>query len=136
MLPRGTTGMRRANVIKDPRDPDPNRRFKMTYVDIFDSKSAVTKAYSSDGVHWLLNGDGRPWFRKPYNGNLLGWDPRVEKFVFYVRMPRSPNSVGRATSPDFETWSDAETVLAPDLDESQLHFKGLASFLYEGVYLG
>ena len=136
MLPWGTTWMRRANVIKDARDPDPSRRFKMTYVDIFDGKSAVTKAYSKDGVHWLLNGDGKPWFRKPHNGNLLGWDPRIEKFVFYVRMPGSPNSVGRATSPDFVTWSEAETVLAPDPDESQQHFKGLASFLYEGVYLG
>ena len=136
MLPWGTTWMRRANVIKDPRDPDASRRFKMTYVDIFDGKSAVTKAYSADGIHWLLNGDGNPWFRKPHNGNLLGWDPRVEKFIFYVRMPGSPNSVGRATSPDFETWSDAETILAPDPDESQRHFKGLASFLYEGVYLG
>ncbi len=136
MLPWGTTWMRRANVIKDPRDPDPSRRFKMTYVDIFDGKSAVTKAYSTDGVHWLLNGDGKPWFRKPHNGNLLGWDPRIEKFVFYVRMPGSPNSVGRATSPDFVTWSEAETVLAPDPDESHQHFKGLASFLYEGVYLG
>ena len=136
MLPWGTTWMRRANVIKDLRDPDPSRRFKMTYVDIFDGKSAVTKAYSRDGIHWLLNGDGKPWFRKPHNGNLLGWDPRIEKFVFYVRMSGSPNSVGRATSPDFETWSDAETVLAPDPGESQQHFKGLASFLYEGVYLG
>jgi len=136
MLPWGTTWMRRANVIKDPRDPDASRRFKMTYVDIFDGTSAVTKAYSADGIHWLLNGDGNPWFRKPHNGNLLGWDPRVEKFIFYVRMPGSPNSVGRATSPDFETWSDAETILAPDPDESQRHFKGLASFLYEGVYLG
>ena len=116
MLPWGTTWMRRANVIKDLRDPDPSRRFKMTYVDIFDGKSAVTKAYSKDGVHWLLNGDGKPWFRKPHNGNLLGWDPRIEKFVFYVRMPGSPNSVGRATSPDFVTWSEAETVLAPDPD--------------------
>ena len=136
MLPWGTTWMRRANVIKDPRDPDASRRFKMTYVDIFDGKSAVTKAYSADGIYWLLNGDGNPWFRKPHNGNLLGWDPRVEKFIFYVRMPGSPNSVGRATSPDLEIWSDAETILAPDPDESQRHFKGLASFLYEGVYLG
>ena len=136
MLPWGTNWMRRANVIKDLRDPDPGRRFKMTYVDIFDGKSAVTKAYSPDGIHWLLNGDGKPWFRKPHNGNLLGWDPRIEKFVFYVRMPGSPNSVGRATSPDFVTWSEAETVLEPDPDESQKHFKGLASFSYEGIYLG
>ena len=136
MLPSGTSWMRRANVIKDDRDPDPNRRFKMTYVDIFDGQSAVTKAYSTDGIHWALNGDGKPWFRKPHNGNLLGWDPRVEEFIFYVRMPGSPNLVGRATSFDFVTWSEAQTVLQPNADEPHKHFKGLAAFLYEGVYLG
>ena len=136
IIPWGTRWMRRANVIRDPRDPDPDRRFKMTYVDVFDGKSAITKGHSADGVHWKLNADGKPWFRRAHSANLLGWDPRIESFVCYVRMPGSPNSVGRSTSPDFVTWSDPEPVLVPGPDESNLHFKGLSAFLYEGRYLG
>ena len=34
ILPSGETWMRRCNVIKDPIDSDPDRRFKMTYVDV------------------------------------------------------------------------------------------------------
>ena len=135
ILPWGTNWMRRANVIKDLRDPDPKRRFKMTYVDVFDRKKAITKAYSKDGIDWELNGDGKPWFRKSHSGNLLGWDPRIEQFVFYVRMPGPQNSVGRSTSRDFITWSKPEQVIVPDRKEPNLHFKGLAAFLYENLYL-
>ena len=136
LIPRGVNWMRRANVIKDLRDPDPQRRFKMTYVDVFDGEPAITKGYSADGVHWRLNGDGKPWFRRPHNGNLLGWDPRIERYVFYVRMRAAQNTVGRAVSPDFVTWSEPETVMAPGPAEPDLHFKGLAAFLYEDLYLG
>ena len=136
IMPWGETWMRRVNVIKDPRDTDPNRRYKMTYVDVFDGRSAITKAYSNDGIHWRLNGDEQPWFRKPHNGNLMGWDPRIQRYVFFVRMPGGPNSVGRSTSPDLLSWSAPETVLAPGPHERRKHFKGLAAFMYEGIYLG
>ena len=136
LIPRGVNWMRRANVIKDLRDPDPRRRFKMTYVDVFDGQPAITKGYSADGIHWRLNGDGKPWFRRPHNGNLLGWDPRIRRYVFYVRMRAAQNTVGRAVSADFVTWSEPETVMAPGPDEPDLHFKGLAAFLYEDLYLG
>ena len=136
LIPRGVNWMRRANVIKDLRDPDPRRRFKMTYVDVFDGQPAITKGYSADGIHWRLNGDGKPWFRRPHNGNLLGWDPRIRRYVFYVRMRAAQNTVGRAVSGDFVTWSEPETVMAPGPDEPDLHFKGLAAFLYEDLYLG
>src|SRR5207248_600929 len=73
----GENWMRRANVIKDTRDPDPERNYKMTYVDVIGGRTAITKAYSRDGIHWRLNGDGKPWFRENHNSNLLGWDPRI-----------------------------------------------------------
>ena len=136
LIPWGVNWMRRANVIKDLRDPDPGRRFKMTYVDVFDGEPAITKGYSADGVHWRLNGDGKPWFRRPHNGNLMGWDPRIQRYVFYVRMRAAQNTVGRAVSPDFVTWSEPTKVMAPGPAEPDLHFKGLAAFLYEDLYLG
>lgn len=131
----GQKWMRRPNVMKDPGDPDPERRFKMTYVDIFQGKTAITKGYSRDGIRWRLNGDEKPWFRGPHSANLLGWDPSLRRYVLYVRMPGFPNSVGRTTSGDFITWSEPQRVLAPEPEEGK-HFKGLAAFLYEDLYLG
>ncbi len=136
ILKWGEHWMRRPNVIKDTHDPDPNRRFKMTYVDVIEGKAALTKAYSRDGVNWRLNGDGKPWFRRGHNSNLLGWDPRVRQYVIFPRVPGSPNSVGRATSADFITWSEAQTVLAPEPSDGGKDFKGNAAFIYEDLYLG
>ena len=133
----GENWMRRPNVILDPNDAHPQRRFKMTYVDVFDGKSAITKAHSPDGIHWKLNADGSPWFRRGHNANLLGWDPRIQNYVMYVRMSgMAQNTVGRSVSPDFVRWSEPDTVLRPRSDEPRKHFKGLAAFLYEGIYMG
>lgn len=132
----GENWMRRPNVILDQADPDPDRRFKMTYVDVMDGRTAITKGYSRDGIGWRLNADDKPWFYRYHSANLLGWDPLIRRYVLFPRMPGAQNSVGRSTSRDFTTWSDPQTVLAPGSDEPNRHFKGLAAFLYEGIYLG
>jgi len=59
-------------------------------------------------IHWRLNADGKPWYPR-YSGNLLGWDPRIGRYVFYAHY--AAEVLGRATSPDFTTWSDFEEVL-------------------------
>ena len=144
ILKWGENWMRRPNVIKDLQDPDPDRRFKMTYVDVIGGRTAIAKAYSKDGIHWQLNGDGKPWFRAEHNSNLLGWDPRSGKYVIYPRVPGPPTSdgqsasaaIGRSTSTDFVTWSEPQTVLAPTSADRGKDFKGLAAFVYGDVYLG
>jgi hypothetical protein len=136
ILPWGENWMRRPNVIIDPADPDPGRRYKMTFVDVIGGRTAITKGYSSDGIHWKLNGDGKPWFREHHNLNLLGWDPRIRQYVLFPRMPGRPNSVGRSTSTDFVSWSEPTTVIAPGPEDGGRDFKGNAAFLYEGLYLG
>lgn len=136
LLRWGENWMRRGNVIEDLRDPDPNRRFKMTYGDVLSGRIAIVKAYSADGIHWNLNGDGKPFFVDYQNHNMLGWDPRIGFYVLYVRISDNPNRVGRSISRDFVTWSEPEPVLSPDADEHDRSFKGLAAFLYDHVYVG
>jgi hypothetical protein len=113
----GENWLRRPNVIKDEHDPDPNRRFKMIYADVMgglDGPKGEAKAFSRDGIHWDMNVDGNPVFPR-HNANLLGWDSRLERYVWYGRCGDPKIAVGRATSPDFLNWSWAEyeTVLAP-----------------------
>jgi hypothetical protein len=136
ILPWGKNWMRRPNVMFDPRDPDPNRRYKMTYVDMIDGRTAITKGYSPDGIHWRLNGDNQPWFRREHSANLLGWDASVQRYVIYPRMPGAHSAIGRATSADFVTWSEVELVLAPGVSDPGRDFSGLAAFTYEDLYLG
>ena len=94
ILPWGQHWMRRPNVIRDPRDPDPQRRFKMLYTDVvgdwprtdYRQLAGITKATSPDGINWQHNVDLNPW-RPGGNGtNVLGWDPAAEKYVVYIRM--------------------------------------------------
>ena len=149
ILPWGQNWMRRPNVILDPRDPDPNRRYKMTYVDMIGGRTAITKGYSADGVRWRLNGDDKPWFRREHSANLLGWDASIGRYVIYPRISAATSgkegppasgsrvsAIGRSTSADFVTWSEVELVLAPGASDPGRDFTGLAAFTYEDLYLG
>jgi len=137
ILQWGENWMRRVNVIMNPNESDAQSRYLMTYVDVFDGITAITKGHSSDGIRWKLNADGKPWFRKHHNANLMGWDPSIRNYVMYVRMPGpSQNIIGRSISKNFIEWSEPEVVLAPKPSEPRKHFKGLAAFQYEGLYVG
>jgi hypothetical protein len=134
ILRSGDNWMRRPNVIKDVHESDPNRRYKMTYVDMIDGKSAIVNAYSRDGIRWT--NDGKPWFRPQHSSNLLGWDPLIREYVLYPRMEGSTLAIGRSTSPDFTIWSEPESILAPEPSEAGKRFAGNAAFMYQNIYLG
>ena len=99
----GSNWMRRPNVIKDEHDPDPDRRYKMIYADVIQPTENIAceaKAISRDGVVWNLNVDGKPIYPR-HNANLLGWDPRIERYVWFGRCGDPKTAIGRATSSDF-----------------------------------
>ena len=90
MLPpaQGTRAhIRRPNLIKDYADPDPQRRYKIAYMDNFDGRWGLAKGYSPDGIHWTMNVGEPSFFARPVapNGILFGWDPRMRKFAHYHR---------------------------------------------------
>lgn len=138
LLAVGEVWMRRPNIVRDDRDPDPARRYKMTYVDIFDGQLGIAKGYSADGLKWTLNADRKPWFRGwNHSSNLMGWDESIGAFVFFTRITAGEvMSVGRSTSPDLIQWTAPEVILQPSASEPTLAFKGNAAFFYEGNYLG
>ncbi len=136
------------NVIHDPRDPDPERRYKMLYWDFSIPRpqpkrpASVSVAFSSDGIRWT-EFDGNPVLTGTGDTHsLLGWDDNVGKYVAYVRPGRDADKginrrlVGRSVSDDFTSWSEPEIVLQPDHDEPDLEFYNMPVFKYEGLYLG
>ena len=158
ILPPAIGGMkqiRRPNLIKDYDDPDPDRRYKMIYMDNFEGKWALSKGFSRDGITWEMNVGVPHVFERPVapNGVLFGWDPRRSEFVHYHRkssmvpadvdgrLVRKKHAVMRTSSPDFETWGDTQEVLTPSKSDpanwSPSHGVDLAGVLYtDDLYIG
>lgn len=117
-------------VFKDPRDPDPNRRYKL-----FCSNNAgnLYVAFSPDGIRWtkrLLVGKGRG----DTHNNAL-WAPDLNKYVAFTRgvAGRSWRYVMRMESEDFVKWTQPVEVLrGPQTAQTY----SMPVFYHAGVYLG
>ncbi len=144
-------------IIKDERDPDPQRRYKLFFSkgrDRVTPTEGFSVAFSPDGLRWKEY-DGNPVY-KLYGDtqNCLVWDPEIERWVAFVRMWGKPSFqrpvwffkkyrqrrirfVARMSSADFEHWTPSEVVLTPDPSDSRVcDFYGIQVTYYEGLYIG
>jgi hypothetical protein len=123
------------NVIKDPRDPDPKRRYK-AMGELEGTKTVIggcAVAFSPDGLRWAVE-PTNPVVRKPRDiadaPTMLGWDPHIQKYVFYPRpghpiareingrgQHRHIRTVGYSVSDDFIHWSPTRLMLVPDQED-------------------
>ncbi len=125
-------------VIYEPEDPDPQRRFKMTYEAPFDGKTRFGVAFSDDGLRWrasehnpvgpFLEMAGITKFRGLYYVNGQPW--------LDVARPVLARQLVTFVSADFEHWSPCHAMgleRSPDVlgpsQESHIH-------CYEEVHLG
>lgn len=136
-----------ANVIEDPRDPDPSRRYKSLF---FESREPDGTSNEGDGVSVAFSPDGLKWTK--YEGNpviqrasdshmLFGWDELHQKYVAYCRPSlhegNTTRRIGRSVSDDFIHWTDPQEVVVPDEnDPPGLQFYNMPVFKYEGLYIG
>ena len=125
------------NVIKDDHDPDPQRRYKamgeLEGPPPANTNGGAAVAFSPDGIHWNEY-EGNPVVHHgPNMGDspaMLGWDPKIKKYVFYPRPghPLAPEiygngdhrhirSYGYSTSDDFIHWTPTRMMLTPDHDD-------------------
>ena len=136
-----------ANVVHDPRDPDPARRYKALFFESRDKDGTSNEgdgfsvAFSPDGIRWTRYA-GNPVSRKASDAHtLLGWDESHGQYVAYARPSLHGGNrvrrIGRAVSDDFNSWTDPEDVLAPDdEDPPGLEFYGMPVFRYHDHYVG
>lgn len=159
ILPRGAgekAYVRRPNLIKDYEELDPEKRYKMVYLDEVKGEFVLAKAYSRDGIYWRMN-VGRPvLFEKPLipNGELFGWDPKLRQYMLFHRKSgsimadvdgrkvRTEHAFVLSTSPDFESWGNTREIIKrnekvdpPRWDPS--HVGVITAILYtEKQYIG
>lgn len=120
-----------SGVIKDLREADPERRYKM-----FMKDGVMAVEFSADGRRWTdpircpaidAAGDTH---------NNAFWAPELERYVGITRLwvdnPRQ-RVVGRSVSRDFVNWSKAVEVFRGD-PSSQIY--ALPVFRYAGIYIG
>ena len=112
---------------------DPTARSDERYKMVFASRFGLKGAYSGDGLRWSLY-PRTAEVRGLDTQNVANYDPILRRYVAYVRSnalnyggldvglhPVAPTIRGRAVarmeSPDFQNWSPAEIVLAPDIQD-------------------
>ena len=127
------------NVIKEPRERDPERLYKILCLQ--SGKPYVSVGFSRDGVRWNMY-EGNPVLTETSDTHtLLGWDENHGQYVAYIR-PATRNGtnirvIGRSVSDDFMKWTMPEVVMEPDEEDPPgLEFYGMPVFKYEGLYLG
>jgi len=138
------------SVIRDARDPDPKRRYKLFLGDCpvaperatpQKGKLGIDVAFSPDGIHWT------PSARNPVLPNFLSdtaqcvlWDPGLQTYVAYVRLRKKDGvrCVGRTDSTNFEDWSPPQRVFEPSREDRAKgwQFYSLSATYYQGLYVG
>jgi hypothetical protein len=140
------------SVLLEPDDPDSNKRYKAFYWDhgfgptiVYEGleiygegeKDGMHVAFSPDGIHWTPY-EGNPVMDDGSDtGQVVLFDPKIEKYVAFGRFGAGGRKVARTESEDFIHWSAPELVLEPDeKDGPNTQFYGISVDLYEGVYIG
>jgi len=114
-----------AGVFKDPRETNPDRRYKMFY------RKAVR--FSPDGLRWSDAVDCREIGAPGDTHNNAFWSPELKKYVGITRLREGQRTVGRTESADFVKWTQAVEVLRGD---PQRQTYAMPVFRYADVYLG
>jgi len=139
-------------VFKDPPDPNPERRYKMTGTRTSPG-GRVHVAFSPDGVQWTKLIDTKISTSADTHNNAF-WDPLAEEYVGITRafshgkmgydlkggipwvggFVIGQRVVARSTSKDFLKWSAPEIVFEYGHDKRQVY--AMPSFYTDGVFLG
>jgi len=105
-----------ASVMKDTKDPDPNRRYKM-----------ICWLQKDHGYHTMISPDGLNWERfseEPLcrSGDVITgyYDEQRDLYVAFPKIGHMVRGHNRRvfwliTSQDFKTWTEPKLVFTPDL---------------------
>ncbi len=130
--------MQGATVLRDERAPAAERyklwtKYRPTDAEMAGgAESGLWAMHSDDGIQWQVYPDQpNPPDTMCDTQNMLFWDDRLELYVGYTRVKETQleeeaakvgitgryRSIGRITSPDFESWSPLEITFEADAED-------------------
>lgn len=157
VLDLGPFGVHNVSVVRDDHDPDPSRRYKLSYFAMTHKDSGLPRgintATSPDGIHWQLARPAddpafRAWkdatpgtVRSGDTHALVGWVPERGRYVLLARnmslVPYMFRTIGYSESADFAHWTEPISAFAPDeQDPWGTEFYYVTVTRYEDLYLG
>lgn len=128
--------------IYDPRDPDPQRRYKLVYCDM-DPKPVNARlgtcraAFSPDGIHWTI--DRSAVWRTQHTDTMfvICDNPYTGKYQWTGRPVVGDRRIAIDQTADWKSFDRPFVALHPDpMDPPQVEFYGMPHFLYEGYFVG
>ncbi len=137
-------------VIKDDKDPDPDKRYKMIWWDFPSGDKGyrddgMCVAFSSDGVHWRKYPDNPVLHAKKEEKSIsdvmsVMLDHKTGKFVVYTKGWADPwpshRQIVRTESIDFIHWSEPEVVIRHKHDLKDPQSYGMTVSQYGNNYIG
>ncbi len=138
------------SVLRDDRDPDPQRRYKMIWWDFPKGRQGyrddgMCVAFSADGIRWTKHANNPVLSAKKQERSIsdvmsVMYDRRANKFVVYAKGWAEPwprfRQIVRTESSDFVHWSEPEVVLRHAFDAADPQSYGMVVSQYESLYLG
>ncbi len=162
LLSHGTSALCSPAVVRDDREPDLSRKYKMLYWDSMSKEGLQKKgenfplgvnvpgwraipgegffiAYSPDGLKWT-DASEQPVFTCACDASSLNKSPDGVYHAFYkisVAPDRHFRILGHSSSRDFQSWTEPKVVLEPDWrDAHGTEFYGMSYIPYFGNHLG
>jgi len=133
-------------VMKDPIEADPAKRYKLLFMLQCDHMAfagicqPVCVAYSSDGIHWNVPQNWlNPVIPEGTDTQITAyWDPKIHRYVVYLRGRPNVRLICMSESDDFENWTPRKIIVEPDEhDPPQDHeFYGMTSMAYRDFRIG
>lgn len=139
------------SVVKDPKESDPAKRYKMVFWDYSGPQTekygdaGMMVAVSPDGIHWKRLQDKPVLYAQEKEQAVsdvmdLMIDLATGKYVVYTKGWADPfpknRQIVRSESSDFLHWSTPEVVLRHAFTIKDTESYGMPVFKYEGLYLG
>jgi len=120
-----------AGILKDKRERDPQKRYKMIL-----KQNVLSVTFSRDGLHWSKAYSCKGADAAGDTHNNIFWAPTLNKYIGITRTwgPGHVRQVGWTSSKDFETWTKTKVVLQGT--DRNLQVYSLPTFYYAGVYIG
>ena len=122
-----------ASVHFDPRDPDPQRRYKAQV-----RYNGHRAYFSADGIRWNLAGK---MDLSAFDRSTIHWHPHKRRWFAstknWYRLPGHPDQRGRgyAESDDFIHWTPVAYMCGTSVNSGEIVY-GLEAFYYESLFLG